>query len=95
MRPVVMEGFGQVEDDIRSAGLELLDDRGDVVENRQRFDLMAQTLETVEHARFGGLLLFPQGLGSKLFFRIGSLCEIEQNQNLHVYTDLLNLPVYR
>ena len=95
MRTVVMEGFGQVEDDIRRAGLELLDDGGDVVEDRQRFDLMTQALETVENARFRGLLIFPKGLGGKLLFRIGSLGDIEQNQNFHVYTDLLNLPVYK
>ena len=95
MRTVVMEGFGQVEDDIRRARLELLDDRRDVIENRQRFHLMPQALETIEHARFGGLLMFPQRLGRKLLFRIGSLRDIEQNQNLHAYTDLLNLPVYK
>ena len=60
MRTVMMEGFGQVEDDIRRAGLELLDDRGDVVEDRQRFHLMTQALETIENARFGRLLLIPE-----------------------------------
>jgi len=95
MRAIVMEGFGQVENDIRRAGLELLDNRRDIVEHRQRFHLVSQLLQAVEHTGLGRLVLFAQRLRSKLLFRIGSLGDIEQNQNLHAYTDLLNLPVYK
>ena len=62
MRAVVMEGFGQVEDHVRRAGLELFDDRRDVVENSQRLDLVAEALETFQNTRLRWASAVPEGI---------------------------------
>ena len=88
-----MEAFGEIEYYIRYAGIELFNYVGDVVEYRECLDVVAETQKRLHYVSFGGSLLLLQPLGGEGLVRVQPVCEVEQDKNLHPYTDLLNLPV--
>ena len=51
-----MEDFGKIEDHVRREALQLFDDGGHIVEDRQRFHIVSQALQAGEHVGFGGLV---------------------------------------
>ena len=83
MRAVVMERFGEIEDQVGRVGGQLFDDGGDVIEDGEGFDVVAEARQTFEHRGFGGLVLFLQRLGRKLLAGIDGVGEVEESENLH------------
>jgi hypothetical protein len=83
MRAIVMEGLGKIEHHVGHARFELVHDGGHVVENRECFDAVAQSLEAFEHTGFGRLILLLERLGGKRLIRIRGMTHVEQDQNLH------------
>src|SRR5260221_12766890 len=56
---------------------------------------MSEAVETLKHIGFSRLVLFLQRLGGERLLGVHVARNIEQDENFHPQTDLLNLPVYR
>jgi hypothetical protein len=81
--PIVIEGFGKVEDHVRAKRRELVHDPRHVVEHRQGFHFVAETPQGFEHIGFRRFVLLLERLRRKGFVRVCRTRYIEQHQDLH------------